>query len=47
MADLNKNDLDRYITGNWGEDSVSDDEDMCPFCGVETDDCDCDDEDEA
>jgi hypothetical protein len=36
MADLDKRDLDRHITGNWGEDSVPDDygED-CLECGGE------------
>lgn len=25
--------LDRYITGNWGEDSIDDEqEEICPFC---------------
>jgi DNA-directed RNA polymerase subunit M/transcription elongation factor TFIIS len=32
---IDPQELDRYITGNWGEDSVVDDEDAatCPKCG--------------
>jgi hypothetical protein len=34
-------DLDRYITGNYGEDQITDDEDTCIECGLEHDACQC------
>jgi hypothetical protein len=39
---MNKDDLDRHITGNYGEDSVVDDEEICIVCGQEEAGCTCD-----
>ena len=35
-------DLDRWITGNYGEDQFSSSpDDICAACGLSLDDCDC------